>query len=623
MPFVDAESRSTGGVQKEGHRKRAIGPASDREPLAAAEPDQGSRRRRWRIDLAVSLAYLTTAIYVTADLWVDPGGRVVAGVGGVDQQFFEFVMAHGAHVLTDLQNPLFTDRLNAPMGVNMMANTSVLGMSIPLAPVTLLFGPHITVLVAMVLSLAGTAAAWYWLLSRHVVSNRFAAFVAGGFCGFAPAMLSQAVGHPNFIAQFLIPLIGWRVIKLAEPGRAVRNGLILGLLVVWQAFLNEEFLLFAAIGCLCFVVTWALAHRAEVRARFTTFVAGLGVATAFGVVALAYPLYFQFFGRQSYDALPFTPSRFYADLYSYFLFSSESLAGDRAIAKQYALNPSEENTFLGWPLMLLVAVLAVWLWRNVVARAALVIAVVFGSISLGNEIVIAKHGTGIPGPYRYLSHLPLIDMSIPSRYALMVVPMVAILLALATERITTTGFLRFRPSRRLRLAWYAVLVAALLPIAPTPLWTQPAQEPPHFITSGAWRPYVEDGGTLVPVPLPSSKPSNISTMRWSSFTGLDFAVPGGYFIGPSGENDRSAIFTSPPRPTSSLLDTVARRGVVLSVGNLDRQAAVEDLKFWRASVVVLGKHPHEAELLDVLQQLLGPAQRVDDVWLWDVRGLTR
>ena len=567
----------------------------------------------------MSLAYLTAAIYVTARLWVDPGGRVVAGAGGVDQHFFEFVMAHGARVLTDLQNPLFTDRLNAPMGVNMMANTSVLGMSIPLAPVTLLFGPHITVLVAIVLSLAGTASVWYWLLSRHLVSSRFAAFIAGAFCGFAPAMLSQAIGHPNFIAQFLIPLIGWRVIKLAEPGRTVRNGLILGLLVVWQAFLNEEFLLFAAIGCLCFIVTWALAHRAEARARFATFVAGLGVATAFGVVALAYPLYFQFFGRQSYEGLPFTPSRFYADVYSYFLFSSESLAGDYAIARQYAQNTSEQNTFLGWPLMILVVAVAVWLWRSVMARAALVTAIVFGSISLGNEIMIAKHRTGIPGPYRYLAHLPLLDMSIPSRYALMVVPMVGILLALATERITTRGFLRLRPSRGLRLAWYAVLAAALLPIAPTPLQTQDARRPPHFITSGAWREYVSEGGTLVPVPLAKNKTWSIATLRWSAISGLDFAAPGGYFLGPASEDNRSARFTSPPRPTATLLDKVAQSGTVPDLGDADRRAAIEDLKFWRASVVVLGEHPEQEALLATVQQLLGPGQRVDDVWLWDVR----
>lgn len=622
MPFVDAEPRSTGGVQKDGRTKHATGPAPDREPQAAAATDRGSPRRRWRLDLAVSLAYLTAAIYVTARLWMDPGGRVVAGAGGVDQHFFEFVMAHGARVLTDLQNPLFTDRLNAPMGVNMMGNTSVLGMSIPLAPVTLLFGPHVTVVVAIVLSLAGTASAWYWLLSRHLVSSRFAAFIAGAFCGFAPAMLSQAIGHPNFIAQFLIPLIGWRVIKLAEPGRAVRNGLILGLLVVWQAFLNEEFLLFAAIGCLCFVVTWALAHRAEARARFATFVAGLGVATAFGVVALAYPLYFQFFGRQSYEGLPFTPSGFYADVYSYFLFSSESLAGDYTIARKYALNTSEQNTFLGWPLMVLVVALAVWLWRSVMARAALVTAIVFGSISLGNEIVIAKHRTGIPGPYRFLAHLPLIDMSIPSRYALMVVPMVAILLALATERITTRGFLRFRPSRRLRLAWYAVLAAALLPIAPTPLQTQDARRPPHFITSGAWRQYVPEGRTLVPVPLAAPKQPTIPIMRWSSMTGLDVVVPGGYFLGPNGKDDRKAIFTAPPRPTSTLLEAVAMGKAVPPIGAEERRAAVEDLKFWRAAVVVLGEHPRQDALLDAVQQLLGPGQRVDDVWLWDVRELT-
>ena len=112
----------------------------------------------------------------------------------------------------------------------MMANTSIMGLAVPLAPVTLLFGAPATFIICLVLSLAGTASAWYWLLSRHVVDSRLAAFVGAGFCGFGPGMIAQAGGHPNLTAQFLVPLIIWRVIRLREPGRELRNGIVLGLL---------------------------------------------------------------------------------------------------------------------------------------------------------------------------------------------------------------------------------------------------------------------------------------------------------------------------------------------------------------------------------------------------------
>jgi hypothetical protein len=556
---------------------------------------------------------VAVAVYVTIQLWVAPGRYTLAGPGGTDLYVFESFLAHGARVVTDLENPLVTGRLNAPYGINMMANTSLLGLSVPLTPVTVLFGPNVAVLVALVLCLAGTASAWYFVLSRHLVSSRFAAFAAGALCGFAPSMISQAVGHVNFIAQFLIPIIGWRVIKLGEPGRAVRNGAILGALVIWQAFLNEEFLLFTAIGCSVFIGTWALAHRQEARLRLRPFVTGLSVAGGMGVLALAYPLYVQFYGPQSYQGLPFNPSRFYADVYSFFLFSSESLAGSRDTAARYAPNTSEENTFLGWPLMILTAVLAVWLWRVVAARAAAAVAAVFGLIALGREIVVAGHHTGIPGPYRYLAHLPLIDLSLPSRYALVCIPMIAILIALAGDRLASR--------RRDRLIWYAVLAAALVPIAPTPLAVHPVPPTPHFITSGGWRSYVGHDRALVGVPLAAGSQWNIATLRWSSVTGMDVVMPGGYFIGPSGPDDKQARWSAPPRPTSNLLDYVARRGIVPAIDDVDRHDVREDLRFWRAAVVVLGQHPHEAELRRALEALLGPAQRVDDVWLWDVRSL--
>jgi len=585
--------------------------------VAEPQAEEASRPgfRRWHGDLAAVACYVAVGVYVTIQLWAAPRRYTLAGPGGTDLYVFESFMAHGARVITDLQNPFVTDRLNAPYGINMMGNTSMLGLSIPLSPVTLLFGPNATVLVAVVLSLAGTASAWYFVLSRHLVTSRIAAFAAGALCGFAPSMMSQAVGHVNFIAQFLIPIIGWRVIKLGEPGRAVRNGAILGALVIWQAFLNEEFLLFTAIGCTFFVGTWALANRREARHRFGTFFTGLGVAAAIGAAALAYPLYVQFFGRQSYEGLPFDPGRFYADVYSYFLFSSESLAGSREVAALYAPNTSEENTFLGWPLMILTAVLAVWLWRVVAARAAAVVASVFGLISLGREIVVARHHSGVPAPYKYLAHLPLFDLSLPSRYALVCVPMIGILIAIAGDRLATR-------SRRDQLIGYAVLAAALVPIAPTPLAVHEVPPTPRFITSGDWRSYVDDGGTLVGVPISAGAQWNITTLRWSSVTGMDIVMPGGYFIGPAGPDNKRARWNAPPRPTSTLLDRVAYRGVAPNVTDEDRRAAREDLRFWRASVVVLGPHKYEADLRSTLEALLGPGQRVDDVWLWDVRSLT-
>ena len=48
-----------------------------------------------------------------------------------------------------------------------------------------------------------------------------------------------------------------------------------------------------------------------------------------------------------------------------------------------------------------------------------------------------------------------------------------------------------------------LVVAALLPIFPTPLPTAERAPVPEFITAGHWRDCVRPGGVLVPVPLPT------------------------------------------------------------------------------------------------------------------------
>ena len=117
-------------------------------------------------------------------------------------------------------------------------------------------------------------------------------------------MIAHANGHPNIIAQFLVPFIAWRVIRLREPGRAVRNGFALGLLVIAQVFINEEILFIDALtlGMAILLAYLAVAHRRTVRAQIAPFL-GARRRGAGRRALLAYPLWHQFFGPASYHGL--------------------------------------------------------------------------------------------------------------------------------------------------------------------------------------------------------------------------------------------------------------------------------------------------------------------------------
>src|SRR5580700_4548250 len=256
--------------------------------------------------------------------------------------------------------------MNAPNGVNLMANTGLLGLTVPLVPVTLLFGPVVTFTIMLTGRLAATAWAWYHVLSRHIVGYWPAALVGGLFAGFAPGMVNQVNGHPDLVNQFLIPFIIWRAISL----RTARDGVVLGLLVTWQAFLNEELLFQTGLAVAIFVIVYALFRPAEVRARVRPFLSGLWPALLTAGALLAYPLWFQFFGPQSYRGLPETVLGYGTDLRAFTAFSQSALVRHGASHSSYGA-PPEENTFFGAPLLIAVGLIVVWLWRRRVAVRAL------------------------------------------------------------------------------------------------------------------------------------------------------------------------------------------------------------------------------------------------------------
>ncbi|WP_326564640.1 hypothetical protein [Micromonospora peucetia] len=597
-------------------------PGGEPGPGASADgPDRGVRPwKGWWTDVAAVASFAVLGFWVTARLWLRPSHGIRDN--RTDQSQFEWMMAHGARVLTDFVDPFTSDRMNVPESVNLMANTSVLSVSLPMTPVTLLLGTRASFLLFLTLGMIATATAWYFLLSRVVVGARGPAWLGAAFCAYAPAMVSHANAHPNIVSQYVVPLIIWRTLRLAEPGRWLRNGLLLALVVVWQAFLNLEVLLMTAIGL--GVVVGALAlGRPELRRRVRPFLAGLAVAAAVTLVLLAYPLYVQFFGPGAYNGLSRLIRGYSTDLASFVAYSRESLAGDARSAQGLAKNPTEENAFFGWPLVVLVAALVWWLRRHVVVRGLAVLALLFGLLSLGREVQLNGRGTGIPGPWAALENLPLLHSVVPTRWALAITPIVGVLLAYGAEHVRALAARHPRARPQIRFATATVLAMALLPILPTPLPTTRLDPVPGFVTSGAWRPYTEGGRSIVTLPLPDTHYAD--PLRWSARTGLDMPIARGYFLGPDTRpgGDRVALFSAPPRPTSEFFAEIRRTGAVPPITPQARVDAVGDLRYWRAGAVVLGPHRQADALRRGMTELTGIRPTyTGGVWLWDVRPLT-
>ncbi|MFJ8581606.1 hypothetical protein [Micromonospora sp. NPDC093277] len=593
----------------------ARGGGAETRPVEGARPARG----RW-VDAAAVLSFVLLAFWVTARFWLHPGHGVRDN--RTDQAQFEWMMAHGARVVTEFAYPFASDRMNVPDGVNLMANTSVLSISLPMTPITVLFGPRAAFLVFLTAGMIATGVAWYFLLSRVLIHSRGPAWLGAGFCAFAPAMVSHANAHPNIVSQFVVPLIIWRTLRLTQPGRWVRNGVLLGLVVVWQAFLNLEILLMAAIGLGVVILALAIG-RPELRRAARPFGAGLGVAAVVAAALLAYPLYVQLFGPGAYQGLSRLIRGYRTDLASYVAWSRESLAGDARTSAHLVKNPTEENAFFGWPLAVLVVALVWWLRRNAVVLGLAAAGVVFAVFSLGREIRFDGRDTSVPGPWAALEKLPLLHSVVPTRWSLALTPIVGVLLALGVEH--TRRLARRHPAarRQIRFATATVLTMALLPLLPTPLPSVRLDQTPGFVTSGAWRPYVAGGHSIVTLPLPDTDYAD--PLRWAAETRLGMPLARGYFLYPDTRPGagRVALFTAPPRPTSSFFITIRRTDGVPPIKPQDRVAAVSDLRYWRAGAVILDPRLRQADALRLGMTALTGIEPVSTggVWLWDVRPL--
>ncbi|MER6980015.1 glycosyltransferase family 2 protein, partial [Streptomyces carpinensis] len=560
-------------------------------------------------DLLAVLGFLVMAVVLYSGRLVGPGHRYLPD-SLQDQNQWEWFFAVTADSVAHLRNPLFTDLQGFPDGVNLMANTVMLGLSVPFAPVTLAFGPAVSLSVCMTVGLAATAAAWYWLIVKRVVRHRGAAFVGASLAAFAPPMVSHANAHPNFVILFMIPLIVDRALRLCEGTRVRRDGIVLGLLTTYQIFLGEEPLLLAAIGMTLFAAAYGAANREAARAAWRPLLKGLLIAGAVCLPIVVFPLYWQFAGPQSYRSVLHGDNAGNSPL-ALLSFAERSLfAGDAQRANALSLNPTEQNAFYGWPLVLLAFGIVVRLWEQTLVKALAVTAVGAAVLSLGPKFRLPMTDTVYPGPWALLAHKPLFESVIEGRVAMICAPALGMLLAVALARLSTT--------RRVGTLYAGLLAVALalLPLVPAPLKAVDRAPVPEFIADGMWKSHVRDGESLVPVPLPD--PGAAEALHWQTAAHLGFKLPGGYYNGPWGP-DRIGIYGASPRYTSNLLRDVRYTGVVPAIGKNWRDQAGQDFAYWHAGVLVLAPQPNDGPLRKAVTALVGrPGKWTGGVWVWDL-----
>jgi hypothetical protein len=417
-------------------------------PEVVASSQSPARRRvlaRFASPPAITLyCYLLGAVYVTSRILVSPASTLQNGdVPDVNQA--TWFMRYAATAVQHFRLPaLMTTALNAPHGVNLMWNTSLLLPGVVLSPVTLLFGPQAALTVLLVIGFAGSAASMFYVLRRWHASL-LAAALGGALYGFSPALVNSGIGHYSLVLAMLPPLMIDRVLRLVTgQGRPVRNGIWLGLMAAAQIFISEEALVDAAIAAVLLLAVLALSRPREVLPRVRPTAIGLGTAAVVGLVLSARDLWVQFHGVAAKGAAATTIISYHGRLTNLgtlpiaFVNPSEGVLlhthGMGHLANNYPQPLPEYLAYLGVPLIIVLLFAVVRFWRQLPIRVAGVTFLLLEWLAMGARPLQPQ--VTLPSfllPWSLVQHLPVIEGMVPDRLAILADACAAAVLAFSLD----------------------------------------------------------------------------------------------------------------------------------------------------------------------------------------------
>ena len=613
---------STSTAARHRRRRLLVVPAS--QPLG---PGAWSRR---------SAGTTIVGLYVVASLLVWTP-LLSAGIGsaihtGGDTYLNLNFLGWVPRAIGHLENPLFDPLLNHPGGLNLLVNTSQPLLGVVLWPITALFGPAVSLNIAVLASMPLTALGSY-VLVRQFVGWRPAAFAGGAIVGFGPYEFQSAAHfHLQLSVTVLVPLLFVVLVWLARGQiPPVSGGVLLGVLMVAQFFVSTEVLATAMLvalmaACVTLLVSRRTRERAPVAAR------AAAVAAALAGVVLVWPIWFLLRGPGSIRGpVQLVAQAYRSDLLALVLPPAGLALAPRPLShltKGFSTLPGENVAYLGVPLLLGALAVVVWRRRERTVQVAGAMAVLTFLLGLGGALAVRGKPAIGPGgaatggvwlPESLLGQLPMLKNLIPSRFALYTAIFVAIVAAIGAVRLRAA----LRPGRLRRVLPAALLVLCVAPLVPV----DPAHKPfhhldsiPRYFSSPAFLAHRSGSATVV-FPYPAD-PQPVAIL-WQAQAGYRFAMPSGHAKMPEGPDHHVAYNPQMGYATNSAtgqFGAALNRGRVPVMTGADRRAILAELARWHTESVSASlswiTHPRQASA--ELRWLLGPPTgHVGHTLYWD------
>jgi hypothetical protein len=545
----------------------AGGVLTDDEAVASGSVDAAEVRvqaRWWRGIPSSGGVYLLGSLILWWNVWwanIWSGHTTTTTIStSNDTSAFIWFLEWPAYAVTHGRSFTFTTALFHPTGFNLLTNTGVLAIGMPLLPVTWIFGPVVSFNVALTLAPVVSALAMFVLLRRWVTWLP-AAFLGGalyGFCPFILQSLTEGQLHQGFLMFPPLIVLCLDEILFRQRARAWVVGLILALLVTAQFFVGTEILVMLAlvVAC-CFVIIavfWALrTDRSMVQLRYAA--TGLLVGGVVSVALLAFPAWYALAGPAHLSG------RIWPLDLPHLGTSLSGFINPVRVASSPFTGAGFTRQYLGIGLVV-VCVVGLCIWRRDKKLQ-------FAGAGAGISLVLSLGaGHRLPLPWRFFGNLPVLLNIFPSRFVIIAYLALGVMLGLIVDHVYCAVAARPVPEHpvgrsrpadatrtsspvpRAAVAAFAVGVVALLPLVDYVAPDVPVRA--HAVVLPSWfrnvGPTLPGHQVVLVLPMPYFLENSLT---WQALDHMNYDLVSG--VGPEGDPSRNGQNA----PAQQFLDDLA------------------------------------------------------------------
>jgi hypothetical protein len=499
------------------------------EDRAADRADRPSRGLAGRLTAALSpgAGALALALYVAGALVMQRHAvahlnSVVSGNGVGDPTQFMWSMWWWPHAFVHWTDPFFTHEIWVNDHYNLASVTSVPGPALLLSPVTALWGPLVSYNVANLLAPVLSAYCGY-RLCRYLTHQPAAAILGGWLFGFCIFGLGQLAGHLQLVFTFGPPLL--IELSLRRMDRNIgRVRYVICAAVVLAATISCGTEVAFTMTCMGVVLVLCGLLLGGAQSRRRTLALGPEIIAFYLLAAIVCSPYI-YYALKGPEVGVGQGIIYPGDLLSYVVPTRIAWLGGSWFAStsaHFIAGTTEEDTYLGLPLIAIILASTVEAWRRPRTRVLIAVIVVAFIWSLGSVLNVDGHSS-VKLPFSVIAGDKGFNEILPARIGLYTELGGAVAAALWLSRPNV---------RRRWLRWALALLAAAF-LFPNANATESTGSPIFqetyanlaFFTHGDYEHYLYPNEVVLPLPFGLDGPS----LLWQAQAKGYFRLASGWF----------------------------------------------------------------------------------------------